>query len=83
MEVGTKAQKKGEKDEAQDFFQKSYELYSIFWGLNMKLIDLGDVKKIGAEDLSIHNQEDPNQKNEIKKKNLGGQLGDLLKKVIS
>src|SRR5574344_1052588 len=46
MEVGTKAQGKGNKDEAQEMFKKSYDLYSMFWGLNMKLIDLGDVKKI-------------------------------------
>ena len=28
-------------------FKKSYELYSLFWGINLKLVNLGDVKKIG------------------------------------
>ena len=46
MEVGTKAQGKGDKADAQEMFQKSYDLYSLFWGLNMKLVDLGEVKKI-------------------------------------
>ena len=43
MDVGTKAQGKGEKNEASEMFQKAYDLYSMYWGLNMKLIDLGDV----------------------------------------
>ncbi len=46
MEVGTKAQTKGNKAEAEDLFKKAYELYSLFWGINLKLINLGDVKKI-------------------------------------
>lgn len=39
MEVGTKALTKGEKGEAADLFQKSYQLYSLFWGLNLGLFD--------------------------------------------
>jgi len=35
MEVGTKELKKGEKSKAEKLFQKSYELYSLFWGLNL------------------------------------------------
>lgn len=35
MEVGTKELKKGDKKKAQDLFKKSYELYSLFWGLNL------------------------------------------------
>lgn len=33
MEVGTKELKKGENKKAEDLFKKSYELYSLFWGL--------------------------------------------------
>lgn len=33
MEVGTKELKKGNKKEAEDLFQKSYKLYTLFWGL--------------------------------------------------
>ena len=46
MEVGTKAQGQGKKQEAEDMFKKAYELYSLFWGINLKLVDLGEVKKI-------------------------------------
>lgn len=70
MEVGTKAQGNNKKDEAQEMFQKSYDLYSLFWGLNMKLIDIGEVKKI--DDDAINKE----------KKGLSGRLGALVKKVI-
>lgn len=35
MEVGTKELKKGEKEKAWKLFEKSYQLYSLFWGLNL------------------------------------------------
>lgn len=35
MEVGTKELKKGNKEKAWDLFEKSYKLYSLFWGLNL------------------------------------------------
>ncbi|MDR0803706.1 MAG: hypothetical protein LBO08_01275 [Rickettsiales bacterium] len=46
MEVGTKALGAGKKDEATGLFNRAYELYSMFWGINMDLIDLSDVKMI-------------------------------------
>lgn len=38
MEVGTKALTKGDKDKAQDLFKKSYDLYNLFWGLNLGMV---------------------------------------------
>ena len=38
MEVGTKALTKGDKDKAQDLFKKSFDLYNLFWGLNLGLV---------------------------------------------
>jgi len=35
MEVGTKELKKGDKKKANELFEKSYKLYSLFWGLNL------------------------------------------------
>jgi len=35
MEVGTKELKKGEKEKAWKLFEKSYQLYTLFWGLNL------------------------------------------------
>lgn len=45
MEVGTKALGAGNKEDAYAMFEKSYDLYSLFWGLNMHLIDLGGVRE--------------------------------------
>ncbi len=42
-EVGTKALGAGRKKEAYEMFEKAYDLYSLFWGLNMDLIDLSGV----------------------------------------
>jgi len=44
VEVGTKALAKGEKSDAMDMFQKSYQLYSLFWGLNLGLVETKDIK---------------------------------------
>ena len=42
-EVGTKAIGAGRKQEAYEMFSRAYDLYSLFWGLNMHLIDLSGV----------------------------------------
>jgi len=73
MEVGTKQLGIGKKDEAYDMFNKAYNLYSLFWGLNMKLLNVGDIKKI--DDKAI-NKEDK------EKKGFMGKLGVLVKKAI-
>lgn len=52
MEVGTKALTKGNKKEAKQFFQKAYDLYSLFWGINLQVIDTKNIKKISASALS-------------------------------
>ncbi len=49
MEVGTKALSAGNTQDAYDLFNKSYELYSLFWGINMDLIDLTGVKKVAPD----------------------------------
>jgi len=46
MEVGTKQQSMGHKDEAYRLFNQAYDLYCLFWGLNMNLIETKDVKWI-------------------------------------
>lgn len=49
MEVGTKALGAGNTADAYNLFNKSYELYSLFWGINMELIDLKGVKQIAPD----------------------------------
>lgn len=45
-EVGDKANAQGKKKDAQKLYDQAYDLYSLFWGINMDLIDLSDVKMI-------------------------------------
>ena len=73
MEVGTKQMGMDKKEEAYDMFDKAYNLYSLFWGLNMKLLNIGDVKKI---DEGAINKEDK------KKEGFMGKLGNLVKRAI-
>ena len=46
MEVGTKQQSLGHKDESYKLFNQAYELYCLFWGLNMNMLNVDDVKWI-------------------------------------
>lgn len=74
MEVGTKYLSQGKRSEAEDLFSKAYDLYSLFWGLNLKLIDVGDIKKIDDNQLN---------KNDKEKKGFLGKLGDVVKNIIN
>jgi len=46
MEVATKLQTDGKKKEAEDMFSQAYKVYSLFWAVRLKLIDLHGVKKV-------------------------------------
>lgn len=46
MEVGTKQQSLGNKGEAYKLFSQAYDLYCLFWGLNMNMLNVDDVKWI-------------------------------------
>ncbi len=57
MEVGTKQQSLGNKEEAYRLFNQAYDLYCLFWGLNMNMLNINDVawiedKKEKISDLS-------------------------------
>ena len=45
MEVGTKLQSSGKKEESKDMFKKAYEVYTLFWALRLKLINVAGIKK--------------------------------------
>jgi tetratricopeptide (TPR) repeat protein len=67
IEVGTKYLSEGKKEEAQDLFNKAYELWSLFWGINLKIIDIGEVKKIDENQLNIHDKEKDSFMEKLKK----------------
>lgn len=53
LEVGTKQLGMGRKEEAYKLFDQSYDLYCMFWGLNMNLIDTKDVKWINNDEEKV------------------------------
>lgn len=46
MEVGTKQQSLNHPEEAYRLFNQAYELYCLFWGLNMNMLNVDDIKWI-------------------------------------
>ncbi len=56
MEVATKLQSDGKKDEAKDMFEKAYRIYAMFWGIRLRLIDLSGVKKISDAAISASSE---------------------------
>lgn len=50
IEVGTKLQSDGKKEEAKDAFDRAYKMYSIFWALKLKIVNMDDIKGMANED---------------------------------
>jgi hypothetical protein len=70
MEVGTKLMTRGKKPEAYKKFEDAFNLYSIFWGLNLKIDGNSTPSKL---------LEEAEAKD---KKTFGGKMQDIVKKVI-
>lgn len=82
MEVGTKSLNRGKKDEAQDYFKMAYQLYSLFWGLNLGVVKSRELKA-DLEKMGFRNNEFVDSRAVVKKSGgLFEKLGDLVKKVI-
>ncbi|PIT97396.1 hypothetical protein COT77_01680 [Candidatus Berkelbacteria bacterium CG10_big_fil_rev_8_21_14_0_10_41_12] len=73
MEVGTKLLGQNKNREAKEMFDKSFELYSLFWAINFKIIDAKDIAKIDDEAIS---------KEDKKKKGFFGKIGEIIKNVV-
>lgn len=54
MEVGTKQLGQGYTEEAQDMFQKSYDLYSLFWGIQLSQTEIQNETKT-----AVHEKKEP------------------------
>lgn len=50
MEVGTKLQKEGKKDEAKQFFDDSYKMFNLFFALRLKIVSIPDIQKVADEE---------------------------------
>ena len=88
-EVGTKALGAGNKKDAYAMFEKAYELYSLFWGLNMQMIDLAGVKKLEPElyDSAVEKKESkkakPVKTEMTESKSTVRRLGDWVKNAVN
>lgn len=79
MEVGTKMLGKGDKKGAEDLFKKAYNLYSLFWGLNLGAVKLdGDIKDNQKINF-ISDEDKPSIKSTA---GIFDKLGELVKKAI-
>lgn len=80
MEVGTKALSKGDQDDAADLFQKSYQLYSLFWGLNLGLVTDKDIKHQENKEIAFISEDKmPNKKDST---SIFAKLGEVVQKAI-
>lgn len=91
MEVGTKAQSRGKREEAYDFFEKAYDLYSLFWGLQMNVIGADTLKKeisSNAEvvetpqEIELVRAEDISETQRPKRGGFMGKLWELVRKAV-
>jgi hypothetical protein len=83
-EVATKHLKDGDDKIAKEMFTLAYELYLMFWGVNLDVIKKGETKLIDKavisklKGLGIHQ----NQKKMKTANGLMGKLGALVKKAV-
>ncbi len=81
MEVGTKKLSDGRQEEAEELFHKSYDLWNIFWGLNLGLLEVKDLKKTEedskeAETLTVQS------KNKEKHLSVFTKLGEIIQEIL-
>jgi hypothetical protein len=91
-EVGTKLLKDGNEKEAKEYFKRGYDLYNLFWALNMNMVDAKTIKSKGIisdKDIErIKNEERGRMQInenliEVKEdKSFFSKMGDLVKKAI-
>lgn len=77
MEVGTKYQTKGDTKTAYDLFKKSYDLYNLFWGIN-----LGITKNVRAPLVGAQFDDPKETPITIKKNDMLGKLSGAIGKIL-
>ena len=89
MEVGTKQQSLGNKEAAYDLFNKAYDLYCLFWGLNMNMLNVEDVKWVedkmeDIKKISAKLEENNPQPENVKTEKVGAlaKMKDFVRKAV-
>jgi len=71
IEVGTKLQGQNKKEEAKEVFDLAYDLFNIFWGVKLNIINLEEMK-----------EESSQFKNIVEEQKSGFSLKKLIEKLI-
>ncbi|MCL4374856.1 hypothetical protein M1523_03260 [Patescibacteria group bacterium] len=80
LEVGTKFLGKGDRPNAEDMLHKSYQLYSLFWGINLGLVKSADVQDLSDGQVKLVSDTSPSQtKTSV---SIFAKLGELVQKAI-
>ena len=89
MEVGTKQQSMGHKEEAYQLFNQAYDLYCLFWGLNMNLVNIDGAKwqpesleKVQKEVAEIKAAIQPVKAEGITDNSMFGKLKSVIRKAV-
>lgn len=77
IEVGTKELKNGDKKKAQDLFEKAYKLYSLFWGINLGVVKMDNVKR-SDEKVSFIDEKSQKKFSSF----VFDKLGEIVQKII-
>jgi len=72
MEVGTKMLGRSKTKEAKEMFEKAYNLYTLFWGINLGEVKLDKIEKLDETKLSKKDD----------KNSIFSKLGAMVKKAI-
>ena len=80
MEVGTKYQTKGDTKTAYDLYKKSYDLYNLFWAINLKMVD--NVETLHATSLPINKEDKKETPIVLKKNDMLGKLSGAIGKIL-
>ena len=78
MEVGTKELKKHDREKAWAMFEKSYKLYSLFWGLNLGIVGGKDTKQKSLDKIDFSDDKNTPKASE----SVFNKLGNLVQKAI-
>lgn len=73
MEVGTKTQTGGDDKKAKKFFKQSYDLYNLFWGLNLGLVKPAQIKTIKQSQV---------EKQLLAKKDILGKISSVISSIL-
>jgi hypothetical protein len=74
MEVGTKMLNDKNTEKAKELFNGAYDLWNMFWGLNLNLINIKDVQAENDKEINLEKG---------KKVSIFDGLGKILKKILN